>query len=435
MGFTPCQQKGSDAYQDFLFSDAQIFVLSGSAGVGKTYLMDHLGTKSMEFYENHCALIEERPQFVSTIFTATTNKAAEVLERAIAKPVSTIHAFLGLKVEEDYKTGKTFLRRTKQRIVENAVLFIDEASMIDQELYDAIMESCSKAKVVFVGDHAQMSPVNENLSPIYKNVDQEHFVFLTTPVRNAETPALMKLCDQLRNSVETGEFYPIEEVPGVIDYLDGASMEREIQKAFVDNTEDARILCYSNQRVQNFNAALREMRNLPVQYMPGEKLVAARAYFNKPNSIAVERTVTVMETQHDRTQEGFAQYTPDGQEIEAYWYKVSKTDDHDNTFSIKVPADADIAKQAMTKMKRAKDWPQYFNFTGQFADLRPVDACTVYKAQGSTYDTAFIDIGNIGTCYDAEQVARMLFVAASRARKRICLFGKLPSKYLGRSVA
>lgn len=435
MAFTPCQQKGIDAFHEFLFSPAQIFVLSGSAGVGKTYLMDYLGTKAMEFYEHHCALMEINPQFTTTIFTATTNKAAEVLERSIGKPVSTIHSFLALKVQQDNKTGKTYLQRTKNVTVSDAILFVDESSMIDQELYDTILASCKNAKIVFVGDHAQMAPVNESLSPIYKNVDQDNFIFLETPVRNAETPALMALCDQLRNSVETGEFFPIKEVPGVIDYLDGPQMERELQSAFVDEEQDARILCYSNSRVQTFNAALREMRGLPSHFVPGEKLVAARAYFNKPNQIPVERTVTVMETIEEPTKEGFSVYTPNGKEIEAYWYKVSKTGSHHDTFSVKVAADPEVAKETMANLKRKREWGQFFNFTGQFADLRPVDACTVYKAQGSTYDTAFIDIGNIGTCFDAEQVARMLFVAASRARKRVCLFGQLPGKYQGRNVA
>ena len=45
--------------------------------------------------------------------------------------------------------------------------------------------------------------------------------------------------------------------------------------------------------------------------------------------------------------------------------------------------------------------------------------------------TVFIDLDNIGSCNNPDQVARMLYVAISRARNRIFLFGKLPAKYGG----
>ena len=40
-----------------------------------------------------------------------------------------------------------------------------------------------------------------------------------------------------------------------------------------------------------------------------------------------------------------------------------------------------------------------------------------------------MDIGNIGTSFNPQQVARMLFVGASRATTKLYLFGKLPGKY------
>ncbi len=71
----------------------------------------------------------------------------------------------------------------------------------------------------------------------------------------------------------------------------------------------------------------------------------------------------------------------------------------------------------------------YFKLKNEYPDLRAADASTVYKAQGSTYDTSFIDVGNIGECNRPDVVARMLYVAVSRARKRVVFYGDLPSKY------
>jgi ATP-dependent exoDNAse (exonuclease V) alpha subunit len=58
-------------------------------------------------------------------------------------------------------------------------------------------------------------------------------------------------------------------------------------------------------------------------------------------------------------------------------------------------------------------------------------AKTVHKSQGSTHDDVYIDLGNISTCHNPNQAARMLYVAFSRARNRVFLFGQLAEKYGG----
>ena len=75
------------------------------------------------------------------------------------------------------------------------------------------------------------------------------------------------------------------------------------------------------------------------------------------------------------------------------------------------------------------DFENYHIAKELFADLRPSHACTVHKSQGSTYKTVYIDLGDIGSCYEANAVARMLNTAISRASERLVLFGELPLKY------
>ncbi|TJX44050.1 MAG: hypothetical protein E5W21_23175, partial [Mesorhizobium sp.] len=80
---------------------------------------------------------------------------------------------------------------------------------------------------------------------------------------------------------------------------------------------------------------------------------------------------------------------------------------------------------------RVKNWTRMFYLKNNFADLRPRDAATVHKSQGSTYETVFVDLGNISTCNIPSQTARMLYVAFSRARSRVVLYGDLAAKYGG----
>ena len=60
-----------------------------------------------------------------------------------------------------------------------------------------------------------------------------------------------------------------------------------------------------------------------------------------------------------------------------------------------------------------------------YVDLRLAYASTVNKAQGSTYDNVYIDLNDIGKCYDKDQVRRMLYVALSRARHKAVFTGDI----------
>ena len=58
-------------------------------------------------------------------------------------------------------------------------------------------------------------------------------------------------------------------------------------------------------------------------------------------------------------------------------------------------------------------------------DLRAQHACTIDKSQGSTYAQVFIDLDDIAKCNISSQVARMCYVAVSRARHKVYLTGDL----------
>ncbi len=68
------------------------------------------------------------------------------------------------------------------------------------------------------------------------------------------------------------------------------------------------------------------------------------------------------------------------------------------------------------------------------ADLRPGYASTVHKAQGASVDDVYIDLSDVGTNGNSEEVARLLYVAISRARKNVYLYGNLPEVYGGRII-
>lgn len=424
------QEDASDAFLAFLMSPDPFFVISGPAGTGKTFLMNHLSNAGLQLYYNSCNLLGLKASFHEVHFTATTNKAAEVLERSIGKPVSTIHSFLGLKVRENYKTGKTEISKTsawKER--RNMVVFIDECSMIDSNLFAILLETFKSSKIVFVGDHAQMAPVGEPISPIYTTVDTANFVTLTEPVRNAGQPALVDLCNQLRDTVETGIFKPIKEVPGVIDYLDDDQMPAELTQNFAPLDPPDRVLCYTNARVQQYNEFVRDdVRGLPSEVCVGDVFVVASAYASGKSTLSVERELRAKRV-------GSLQYDHSWSDVlgqEPIPYRLCDFEYNGGLSlieNVRVAENRELVDFAVKAYAKQKNWSNYFDLKAAYLDIRDKAACTVYKSQGSTYGTTFIDIGNIGTSYDAQQVARMLYVAVSRAQHRVCFYGRLPGRY------
>lgn len=428
MPLTKDQQHAADAFFHFLMSDDREFIISGGAGVGKSFLVSHLHKNVMERYAQTCKLIGVPQKYTKAVFTATTNKAAEVLEKSIQESVGTIHSYLGLKVQDDYSTGKQSLTPTSAYgVKKNTILFIDECSTINKELLGFIRECMQDSKIVYVGDHAQMAPVNETLSELY--AAKVPFVYLKEVVRNAGTPSLMHLCAQLRETVETGIFYALESVPGVVDFLSPQQMQNELTQHFSNPTGDARILCYTNERVQLYNSWLRQMRGQPEHFQVGDKVVVAKAIAAGKSSISVERQVTITQIENTVLSASIG----DGVSIKYREAEICFDYYGTPSFSkVRIPEDPIAFHNGMKVLAKTKQWSNYFQAKSQYADLRDMDACTVYKSQGSTYHTVFIDLEDIGTSYDAQQVARMLFVAASRPTHRVCFYGNLPERYRGK---
>lgn len=414
----------------FLLGPDKEFRISGPAGVGKTHLMKFIMAHTVPDYERICALLEIKPLNLRPKMTATTNKAAEVLSSSTGREAQTIHTFMNLRVFDNYSTGRSEISRTANWMVHShLLLFVDEASMIDRELHKFLMEGTDKTcKIIYLGDHCQMAPVTETLSPVYAN--EGPVANLTQPMRNANQPALMALCDQLRLTVETGKFYPIVEVPGVIEYLAGQDAYDFINADFFSENHDSRILVYSNARAQEYNHYIRSLRGYPTEFIVGEILVNNNSLpvGSKQGSAIIppEHLVRVMTVGTSSYMHEIEAGVP-ASTIEVYDIQLQSVKEG-MTFKKMIPVNADLAKGFSKAYARQKKWPIVFWIRDNFPDLRQKDASTVYKAQGSTYHTVLLDLANIGNCTQNDQLARMLYVGASRPTTRLYLYGALPPR-------
>lgn len=426
------QTAAGEAFFAFLFNDDEKeMIISGPGGVGKSHLISALIDNIMPRYFKMCDLMGLKPKYDGVEMTATTNKAAEVLAISTSRPTSTVHSFLNLKVQEDYKTGKTKLTKNNNtwKVHQDKIVIVDEASTTDTELINMLHEGTHNCKIVYVGDHCQLAPVTEQISPIYRQ--NLPFYELTEQMRTA-VPELQSLNDQLRATVETGNFQPIQIVPGLIDWLDDDQMQAEIAQTFTHQTHSSRILAYTNDRVNQYNEHIRDLRHLPNHYTVGELLINNSAISlktgegNRALMVSVEAELEIIDLAPHNT---IVNVAPNADlEVCYATVRLSRGTVFDK---VALPVDRTHYLELIRYFQKTKNWNRYFYMKQNFPDFRPRDASTVHKAQGSTYDTVFIDLGNISTCHNPNQVARMLYVAFSRARHRVFLYGQLAEKYGG----
>lgn len=418
------QSLASVGFFEFLFSDEKELNLSGPGGVGKTFLMGHMIDEILPQYFNTCQLMGIEPEFEKVVMCATTNKAAGVLSIATGRPVETVHTFFNLKVTDDYKTGKQQVSKTNNWVVHSKVIiFIDECSMVDRALYGYIQEGTHKCKVVYVGDHCQLAPVKEKISKVYSQ--KMPFYELTEPMRTT-IPELQALNNQMRRTVETGEFGGIQLVPGIIDLLDSDQFMAEIAQNFGDDDHTNRIIGYTNNRVVNYNAYIREIRGMPDSFQKGEWLIINNALRVKTGMFSVEQELKIFDCDPATT---FVDIDEDDDTKLEVRYCTMEDRFGTLTSMVPVPVDRDHYQRLIKYYQASRNWNRYFFMKNTFPDLRQKDACTAYKAQGSTCETVYIDLGDISTCRDAEQAARLLYVAVSRAKTRVAFYGDLVAKF------
>lgn len=89
-----------------------------------------------------------------------------------------------------------------------------------------------------------------------------------------------------------------------------------------------------------------------------------------------------------------------------------------------MPHSLDEKKDLLKLLSRKNDFVA-FDEVSNWIDLRAQYSCTVNKAQGSTFDKVFIDLNDISGCNNGNQIARMLYVAVSRARETVYFYGDL----------
>lgn len=415
------QQAGFMKVINFINGPEQFMDISGGAGTGKTYFISQVADSILKHKDKDSPLH-------TVAITATTNKAAAVIAEAMphrAGSIGTIYSFMNLRVSENFSTGAVKIVPTPKWFVhQGTLIIIDECSMINMELFKYLNKGIdSSCKVLFVGDKNQLSPVKEAISPIYSQGFDT--AFLSKPVRNAEQPALMDLCEQAKQTVLTGVFTRIKAVPGVIDLIDGNQLKGVLEREFLNEDPGRRVISYTNRRVIEYNSFIRQLRSYEQPFEVGEILSNnTSAELIGKERLYTDQIVRVLKITDDYMDQSIIS----GEEIRMIILDVEDVNTG-SVYSVTAFADQNDRDLVLKYFSGRKQWDRFFKVKGGYPDLRSVAASTTHKAQGSTYQSVIVDLADIGKSTNKEQTARLQYVALSRPKSRIYIRGELPERY------
>ena len=377
----------------FADPNQEYFFLSGQAGTGKTFLITDI--------------LDTLPASTIVALTATTNKAATNLSLTTGRKAKTIHSLLGLTIQNDFNTGKQRLKASRNSTtVNDALIIIDEASMIDAYLFSFIKRYTYNCKILFVGDKYQLPPVGSN--QLLMDELAMPSIHLEEIMRANKKPDLEAAYALSRDVVvnQTDIVLPAESQN--VMFLENEEKKKVLTEVLTENPHGTRILCYTNQAVQQCNTLARKILNLPPEPVVGDTLICESAYIVNGKVIAsIGQEIEVEEIDH----------TFD--EIEGVMYPISIIQSAGYRYAMFTnPMDRAAVIKSYAK---AKDWANYFKYSEVFVDLRHSHATTVHKAQGSTYSNVFLMLNDIDKCRKHEERRRIYYVGVTRASNSLYL--------------
>lgn len=426
------------------------FTLSGYAGTGKT-------TITLELIKMFYA--KPGPSWRKRMaVSAPTHKARKVIGKATKEDAYTIQKLLGLRPNtelENFNINQPQFDALAEKAISGLqLLIIDEASMLNGDLFDLIVTEAKnhQVKVLFMGDQAQLPPVNESISRIFTEV--ANTVQLTKVERQKDSNPLMGVYDLIRSDLKSPVdlFEHITQVneqgEGIVFYSDRLAFEAHVLPMFASeeykkDPDYIKMIAYTNASVQVWN---KQIRNY-VFKNPEETLLEGDILFAY-NTVSIDRTELLIENSSDYK----VQLVKDGTTKEGIdvWVVTIRSVDLNLKSEINIVKPSGI-KQFLSKFNylhkaavtakgsfRKFAWRNYYEFknlhlliedikdaSGKLLVKKDIDygyAITVHKSQGSTYENIAVTENNLDTNNNTEERNKLKYVAFSRPTTKAIIF-------------
>lgn len=433
-GLKPAQVQALIEMIDFMIQPNQrLFILKGYAGTGKSYLLNRYMKFVTEYLELRCLL------------TAPTNKATKIL-RQISPNARTIYSALNLSMstDEDTKVMEYDLDMEKLKFDVGSVLCIDEASMLNTPMCDAVLQVARhfKLKVVAQGDPVQIRPVGEKFSPIWGLGDRgftlkdvlrfdNQILTATTRIRQ-EYISVRKYKQRISDQHLLPSDHAEDNSEGVFrtSLRNFENNLREIaQEEGAEGFLDTRVVAWRNKTVNKYNYLIRNALGFKDEFCEGDLITLGSAVTDgsyTKNIVANTDDEFFIKEISTTSKEFYIDVNGRSDYVSISHYVLSLKDgphinvvSKDNTqleellnFLARKARDAQKSKGGGRNSSIL--WRKFWEIKDYFAEVRYGYALTAHRIQGSTLNTVYIDYQDIMANPDKEESLQCLYVAASR---------------------
>lgn len=243
-------------------SKKQFITLGGYAGTGKTTLISFLRQE-----------LAKKNKELKVGFCSYTGKATQVLKRKLwehhavykSDTLGTIHSLIYKAIEDGRGVILGWDLRENEE-VEYDLLVVDEASMLDQTIWNDLLSY--KIPIIAVGDHGQLPPINGTFNLMEKpelKLEQIH--------RQAQQNPIIKLSILAREKgvIPEGNYGDCVEK---VSFVDGSYLTQDI---FENYNQDTLLLCGYNSTRMKINSAVRNALGFEIpEPCPGDRVICLR---------------------------------------------------------------------------------------------------------------------------------------------------------------
>lgn len=476
--FSLNDQQKSALYEleKFIEDDGTEITLSGYAGTGKSTIIG-IFSKWLNNRIGRGNIVYTAPTHRANVITKQNNPNANVY---------TLSALFGFTPDTDIamEQGSLDLRelefraKNQMKYEPGQLIIIDEASMVQDGLYEYIQEIVAKhnGSVIYVGDSAQLRPVkSDHISKVFTS-DGVPQITLTKVERTGDNP-ILKEATRLRRGEGLSYQTDINDKGQGVLYTSNDTVINENLKQIISSEEfnadplHFRVITATNAAAATYNSKIRSLRygKFAKPFVKGDILMGYSNKLRKPDGSY--RLINSMDYIVQNVRDTTVKFRTDKGTIEFKAFKLSIRpigntimDDFHITVIDKNEPDSKLfeiveykdrlwrmAKEAKQdkQISKYRDLVQMafnidneLNITKNLEDnqgrlkiRKAIDygyAQTVWKSQGSTYSKVLIlsnEIDTFGYGRDVMQLRNELrYVAVSRAKNFVIINSEAENK-------
>ena len=415
------QQKAFDAIEEFATDRSpwgpKEFLLTGGAGTGKTFLQE--------------AILKDIP--VSWCLSATTNKAAKVIQRKIGDlvPCRTIYSVLGMRMSPNEDMLELKKPTRPMDIGKYDIIAVDEASMANKMLTEYLRTQAryQGVKILWIADDAQLNPVGEYESPVF---EVKHRARLTKVLRHDNQ--ILTFAQHVRKQV----FACPNDSIRIRSDNDGdqgvwkmkthtwmGQVEAAADEGLFSEVDNTKVIAWRNNTVNLMNRMIRRRifgsESAKQMWLPGDRISIRSPVIDRESDQVVahiddEATISsVVDCRHSR-------------------YDMIRTHriviqiDNGPSLTIDVVSDRsettlldELNRLAREAKNDHRKWKAFWDIRNAFCNIGHSYAQTGHRAQGSTYKNVFLDASEILANPNREEALRGFYVGCTRPSTRLLI--------------